>query len=83
MVVIPLRLSLIHIYKRAEAARERKMYRYKAFYSLDCDDGIENAAIGWAQPSPEDCLMEKEAQAESAKVSGAKICFWHFFVAFL
>ena len=29
--------------KRAEAARERKMYRYKAFYSLDCDDGIENA----------------------------------------
>ena len=28
--------------KRAEAARERKMYRYKAFYSLDCDDGIEN-----------------------------------------
>ena len=32
--------------KRAEAARERKMYRYKAFYSLDCDDGIENAAIG-------------------------------------
>ena len=22
--------------KRAEAARERKMYRYKAFYSLDC-----------------------------------------------
>ena len=33
--------------KRAEAARERKMYRYKAFYSLDCDDGIENAAIGW------------------------------------
>ena len=38
--------------KRAEAARERKMYRYKAFYSLDCDDGIENAAVGWAQPSP-------------------------------
>ncbi len=38
--------------KRAEAARERKMFRYKAFYSLDCNDGIENAAIGWAQPSP-------------------------------
>ena len=54
--------------KRAEAARERKMYRYKAFYSLDCNDGIENAAIGWAQPSPEDCLMEKEAQAEYAEL---------------
>lgn len=24
--------------KRAEAARERKMFRYKAFYSLDCND---------------------------------------------
>ena len=34
--------------KRAEAARDRKMFRYKAFYSLDCNDGIENAAIGWA-----------------------------------
>ena len=54
--------------KRAEAARERKMYRYKAFYSLDCNDGIENAAFGWAQPSPEDCLMEKEAQAEYAEL---------------
>ena len=54
--------------KRAEAARERKMYRYKAFYSLDCNDGIENAAIGWAQPSPEDYLMEKEAQAEYAEL---------------
>ena len=53
--------------KRAEAARDRKMYRYKAFYSLDCDDGIEKAAIGWAQPSPEDALMEKEEQAEYAE----------------
>ena len=37
---------------------------YKAFYSLDCNDGIENAAIGWAQPSPEDYLIEKEELAE-------------------
>ena len=27
--------------KRAEAARDRKMFRYKAFYSLDCNDGIQ------------------------------------------
>ena len=40
------------------------MTRYKAFYSLDCNDGIENAAIGWAQPSPEDYLIEKEELAE-------------------
>ena len=50
--------------KRAEAARDRKMFRYKAFYSLDCNDGIENAAIGWAQPAPEDYLIEKEELAE-------------------
>ena len=50
--------------KRAEAARDRKMFRYKAFYSLDCNDGIENAAISWAQPSPEDYLIEKEDLAE-------------------
>ena len=50
--------------KRAEAARDRKMFRYKAFYSLDCNDGIENAAISWAQPSPEDYLIEKEELAE-------------------
>ena len=41
-----------------------KIRRYKAFYSLDCNDGIENAAIGWAQPSPEDYLIEKEELAE-------------------
>ena len=49
------------------------MYRYKAFYSLDCNDGIENAAIGWAQPSPEDFLMEKEAQAEYAELAPAAL----------
>ena len=36
----------------------------KEFYSLDCNDVIENAAIGWAQPSPEDHLIEKEELAE-------------------
>ena len=32
-------------YKRAEAAYQRKVYRYKAQYSLDCDNGIENAVL--------------------------------------
>ena len=59
--------------KRAEAARERKMYRYKAFYSLDCDDGIENAAIGWAQPSPEDCLMERRRRPNMPNCSGGSM----------
>ena len=30
--------------KRAEAAHERQMYRYKAQYSLDCDNGQAPAA---------------------------------------
>ena len=41
-------LSLIHIFRaaeRAEAAYDRRMYRYKAYYSLDCDNGIENAIL--------------------------------------
>ena len=31
--------------RAAEAAYERKMYRYKAQYSLDCENGIENAVL--------------------------------------
>ena len=31
--------------ERAEDAYDRRMYRYKAHYSLDCDNGIENAVL--------------------------------------
>lgn len=37
-------------YKRAEAAYQRQVYRYKAQYSLDCDNGIENAVYSVCQP---------------------------------
>ena len=57
--------------KRAEGARDRKMFRYKAFYSLDCNDGIENAAIGWAQPSPEEILLEREERAAHLRLLSA------------
>ena len=41
--------------QRARAARIAKdVPVVRRFYSLDCNEGIENAAIGWAQPSPED-----------------------------
>ncbi len=53
---------------REENNRARKIWYHKAYFSLDCEDGIENEAVGWAQPSPEDCLMEKEAQAEYAEL---------------
>lgn len=31
--------------QRAEAARQRQIYRYKAYYSLDWGDGIEHDAL--------------------------------------
>ena len=38
-------LETIRATERAEAAYDRRMYRYKAHYSLDCDNGIENAIL--------------------------------------
>lgn len=49
--------------QREENNRRRKVYYHKAYYSLDCEDGIETAAIGWEQPSPEDYMIELEEQA--------------------
>ena len=37
-------MEAIRAAERAEAAYDRRMYRYKAYYSLDCDNGIENAS---------------------------------------
>ena len=44
--------------KRAEAAHNRQMYRYKAYYSLDCDNGIEDAVMH-RSPTPEEILDDK------------------------
>ena len=49
--------------ERAEAAYERKMYRYKAQYSLDCDNGIENTVLLKPQ-TPEMALEEKQFQEQ-------------------
>lgn len=54
-------LEAIKAHDRAEAARERKMYRYKAHYSLDCDDGIENDAL-YRPATPEEIILEKTVQ---------------------
>ena len=45
--------------KRAEAAHERQMYRYKAYYSLDCDNGIEDTVVH-RSPTPEEVLEDKQ-----------------------
>ncbi len=48
-------LETIRAAERAEAAYDRRMYRYKAHYSLDCDNGIENAILMKPQtPNEED-----------------------------
>lgn len=36
---------------RLEVAYQRRLYRYKAFYSLDCNDGIERDLL-FVVPSP-------------------------------
>ena len=56
-------LETIRAAERAEAAYERKMYRYKAHYSLDCDNGIENAVLLKLQ-TPEMVLEEKQFQEQ-------------------
>ena len=45
--------------KRSEEAAKRKMYRYRAQYSLDQDDGIEHDML-MGSFSPEDMLEQLE-----------------------
>lgn len=54
--------TLLHL-RREENNRKSKMFYHKAYFSLDCEDGIENEAIGWAQPSPEDYMIQAEDEA--------------------
>ena len=59
-------METIRAAERAETAYERKMYRYKAQYSLDCENGIENAVLLKPQ-TPEMVLEEKQFQEYIAK----------------
>ena len=56
-------METIRAAERAEAAYERKMYRYKAQYSLDCENGIENAVLLKPQ-TPEMLLEEKQLREQ-------------------
>ena len=56
-------METIRAAERAEAAYERKMYRYKAQYSLDCENGIENAVL-LKPKTPEMLLEEKQFQEQ-------------------
>ena len=52
-------LETIRAAERAEAAYDRRMYRYKAHYSLDCDNGIENAIL--MKPRYRRCFWRKNS----------------------
>lgn len=54
--------ALLHL-RWEENNRKSKMFYHKAYFSLDCKDGIENYAIGWAQPSPEGYMIQAEDEA--------------------
>ena len=48
---------------RAEATAQRKKYRHRAHYSMDCDDGIDQAAVH--QPlNPETILEDSQRRKE-------------------
>ena len=47
---------------RAEEARNSKIRYHKAYYSLNCEDGIENHILDEPAPSPEQIMMEKEEE---------------------
>ena len=57
-------METIRAAERAEAAYERKMYRYKAQYSLDCENGIENVVLLRLQ-TPEMVLEEDSFRSRS------------------
>ena len=59
-------METIRAAERAEAAYERKMYRYKAHYSLDCENGIEYAVLLKPQ-TPEMLLEEVRSQSSSSR----------------
>jgi DNA-directed RNA polymerase specialized sigma24 family protein len=45
---------------RQENNQTHKIWYHKAYFSLDCEDGIENHALNWEQPSPEEILIREE-----------------------
>ena len=56
-------LAAIQSQKQADAAYERRKFRYKAHYSLDREDGIENDTL--ARPlTPEEVMEQKQLREE-------------------
>ena len=56
-------LDVIRASDRAEATYQRRMYRYKAQYSLDCNNGIEKVVMV-QPPTPEEILEDKQLREQ-------------------
>lgn len=55
--------ELLILFKRREEAYQRRKFRYKAHYSLDCGDGIEKETIYFA-PSAEEVFFRCVEEAQ-------------------
>lgn len=62
-------LEVMQEAKRKEAAYQRKRYRYKAYYSLDRDDGIEHDTL-YKVLTPQD-IYEQQEQLEQLRIAMA------------
>jgi RNA polymerase sigma-70 factor (ECF subfamily) len=57
--VVPDRVAeIIQEFERREKSYQRRLYRYKAYFSLDAGDGIEHEAL-YPPLTPEDAYMRK------------------------
>lgn len=63
--------DLLFACKRAEASYERKLRRYKAYYSLDYKNGIERSIL-FTSSSPEE-LYEKKLTREELHAAIARL----------
>ena len=57
-------LDVMMAYKRAEHAYQVKIYRHKAYYSLDVGDEIEGAALPSDTPLPQEIFERKETNEQ-------------------
>ena len=60
-------LAVITEETRAEASAKRKTYRYRAQYSLDVKDGIENAML--QRPTDPEIILENHHQCEELRAA--------------
>ena len=77
--------ELLLLYKRREEAQRRKIYRHKAQYSLDRNDGIENEALKSVPSADSVCEQQMEQTAlftamKTLPVKQLKRLYAHFFL---